>query len=145
MAKKGKRKKLTIIEQSECLRSLFPDSEIHTSRHELYWKGRLGPSACSQTYTVELKYKYKDGIPKVYVLEPKLKVPEGKSLPHVYVGDRLCLYNFGDWKSDMLLGRVIVPWISEWLLYYEIWLVTGEWHGGGVHPVKKEEIKDEEF
>jgi len=24
-----------------------------------------------------------------------------------------------------------------WLFYYEIWLATGEWCGGGVHPEKR--------
>jgi hypothetical protein len=33
----------------------------------------------------------------------------------------------------MLLAYTVVPWISEWLLYYELWLFTGEWTGGG-HP-----------
>ena len=39
----------------------------------------------------------------------------------------------GEWAERMLIAEIIVPWISEWLLHYEIWLVTGEWHGGGMH------------
>jgi hypothetical protein len=31
----------------------------------------------------------------------------------------------------MLLADSIVPWASEWLFFYEFWLVTGEWDGGG--------------
>lgn len=31
----------------------------------------------------------------------------------------------------MLIANTIVPWTSEWLFYYEIWLATGQWHGGG--------------
>lgn len=34
----------------------------------------------------------------------------------------------------MLLAKTILPWTAEWLLHYEVWLVTGEWVGGGVHP-----------
>ena len=34
----------------------------------------------------------------------------------------------------MQLATTIVPWCSEWLFYYELWLATGEWLGGGVHP-----------
>jgi hypothetical protein len=37
----------------------------------------------------------------------------------------------------MLLCQTIVPWISEWLLHYEIWLVTGKWCAGGIHPTVK--------
>jgi hypothetical protein len=70
------------------------------------------------------------------VLKPKLVIPEGESLPHTYPGERLCLYypGIGEWRSDVLLVKTIVPWISEWLLNYEIWLATGIWCGGGIHP-----------
>ena len=34
----------------------------------------------------------------------------------------------------MLLADTIVPWAAEWLMHYELWLVTGEWTGGGDHP-----------
>ncbi len=32
----------------------------------------------------------------------------------------------------------IIPWISEWFYYYENWLVTAKWLGGGIHRGKKE-------
>lgn len=34
----------------------------------------------------------------------------------------------------MLIADTYIPWAIEWLYYYEIWLVTGEWCGGGIHP-----------
>ena len=34
----------------------------------------------------------------------------------------------------MNIAETIIPWASEWLLHYEIWLATGEWQGGGIHP-----------
>ena len=73
------------------------------------------------------------------MLKPELIAPEGKGLPHTYHGKRLCLYYPGidDWRGDMLLSKIIIPWISEWLLHYEIWLVTEKWYGGGKHPLKK--------
>lgn len=36
----------------------------------------------------------------------------------------------------MLLVETIVPWTSEWLYFYEIWLVTGEWYAGVIYPGK---------
>jgi hypothetical protein len=33
----------------------------------------------------------------------------------------------------MPLAMTVIPWISEWLYFYELWLVTGEWLGGGTH------------
>jgi hypothetical protein len=32
----------------------------------------------------------------------------------------------------------IIPWISCWLYFYEVWLATGTWIGGGTHPEKPE-------
>jgi hypothetical protein len=36
-----------------------------------------------------------------------------------------------EWRSDMTLATSIIPCVSLWLYYYEVWLVTGEWEGGG--------------
>ena len=78
--------------------------------------------------------------PKVYVVSPKpLALADGaQRLPHVYdhVKQQLCLY-YGparEWTPDKMIADTIVPWASEWLLHYEFWLVTGIWHGGGIHP-----------
>jgi hypothetical protein len=38
----------------------------------------------------------------------------------------------------MLLTKSVVPWISEWLINNEIWLATGKWCGGGIHPRLRE-------
>ncbi|GAB3967002.1 hypothetical protein GCM10027615_15560 [Plantactinospora veratri] len=51
--------------------------------------------------------------------------------PHVYPADELCLYYPGGWKQNMLLSTTVVPWTAEWLMHYELWLVTGRWSGGG--------------
>jgi hypothetical protein len=34
----------------------------------------------------------------------------------------------------MLLATTTVPWALLWLFYFESWLVTGAWDGGGIHP-----------
>ena len=51
-----------------------------------------------------------------------------------YAPDRPCLfYPAGrEWRSDMKIATSIVPWLSLWLYYYEVWLATGEWEGGGI-------------
>ena len=37
----------------------------------------------------------------------------------------------------MSIADTIVPWTAEWLVYYEIWLMTGEWYGGGDWPPRR--------
>lgn len=34
----------------------------------------------------------------------------------------------------MRLDLTVVPWTSLWLFYFEDWLDSGEWRGGGMHP-----------
>jgi hypothetical protein len=92
---------------------------------------RLQPSPASQTYTVTLTYRH-GRHPQVSVTDPSLTLyPGATALPHVYPGNELCLSYPGEWTHNMLLAHTIVPWTSEWLLHYELWLITGQWAGGG--------------
>ena len=34
----------------------------------------------------------------------------------------------------MSISGTIVPWTILWLFYFEEWLMSDEWKGGGVHP-----------
>jgi hypothetical protein len=38
----------------------------------------------------------------------------------------------------MPIADTIIPWTSEWLFFYELWLASGEWHGGGHDPLSDE-------
>ena len=96
----------------------------------LRWEGCLRPTVVSPPYTVSLAYR-KNTPPKVYVLEPILDPGLRDALPHVYDGDRLCLYTPGEWDGSMSLAKTILPWTCEWLLHYEVWRATDLWEGGG--------------
>ena len=37
----------------------------------------------------------------------------------------------------MSIADTIVPGTAEWLVHYEIWLVTSEWYGGGDWPPRR--------
>ena len=43
----------------------------------------------------------------------------------------LCLHFFVEFKFLQPITDTIIPWIQEWLYFYEIWLLTNEWYGGG--------------
>jgi hypothetical protein len=63
----------------------------------------------------------------------------GNDLPHVYRNPtRLCLFlpGAGEWQPWMRVDQTIVPWSLLWLWYFEEWLATGDWKGGGIHPSK---------
>ena len=47
-----------------------------------------------------------------------------------------CLYRgrYGEWDPAQPIGQTSIPWAALWLCFYEVWLVTGLWHGRGEHP-----------
>jgi len=103
---------------------------------KLIWNGKLQPTGISNTYRVRLEYSSRSW-PEVYVVSPKLQRVNGEKPPHIYSFEEqhLCLYYHedNDWNRDMKIAETIIPWTTEWLLFYELWLSTGIWHGGGVH------------
>ncbi len=119
---------------------LWPELTLYEARRqvEAVWKGILQPSPLSEKYLVSLRYHPGWNL-ETRVLSPELKVREGfKDLPHVNPDGSLCLHVMGDWQSWMYVADYIVPWISAWLYFYEVWHATGCWLGGGTHPDKLE-------
>ncbi len=107
--------------------------------------GDVKPSALSASYRVEVRYKVGER-PEIRVLSPELVRREGgERIPHMYGQETLCLYlpQSNEWSGEMSLGHAVIPWISLWLYYYELWHATGEWLGGGLEPVEKETIRND--
>ncbi|MBX2995336.1 MAG: hypothetical protein KF681_10945 [Bdellovibrionaceae bacterium] len=103
---------------------------------KIIWRGKIQPTPISQEYEVEFRFRMNEA-PVIKVLSPKLELAKGaEKLPHVYEGDHLCLYypRFREWTSAKQVADTLVPWTCLWLFHYEIWVLTGEWHGGGKHP-----------
>jgi hypothetical protein len=123
---------LSAAQQAFALRAHFPDGQAKLKAGRLLWTGALQPTPLSRTYRVQVAYGPL-GQPKVRVLEKLLAYAE-RSLPHVYADGTLCLHQSNEWTTRMSIADTIVPWAAEWLAYYEIWLVTGEWYGGGEWP-----------
>lgn len=103
----------------------------------LRWLFQASPSPISRVYDLRLEYP-QNGVPVIFVDQPDLTpLANGARIPHVYSQSptELCLYypKAYEWQSSMLLDRTIVPWAVLWLWYFEDWLATGEWRGGGVH------------
>jgi hypothetical protein len=142
MVAKLKRGPVSLALQQALLRTAFPRSRTQIRRSQLAWEDVLTPTSISNSYLVRIMYQIGSG-PRISVLNPKLQRRDGVKPPHLYSGDRLCLYLPGaaEWANYMVLADTIVPWISEWLLYYEIWLATGEWCGGGVHPSSERRLR----
>ena len=94
--------------------------------------GSLRPTSASRRYAVTIVYEG-GGRPAGYVEGLRAR-KEGERIPHTYAPDQPCLfYPAGrEWRSDMMIATTIIPWLSLWLYYYEVWLATGSWEGGGI-------------
>jgi len=107
-------------------------------RGQLTWTWQAAPSALSRIYTLHIKFK-EGGTPKVFVDQPDLvALAEGRRLPHVYSESpiQLCLYlpSSDEWHGSSLIANTVVPWATLWLYFFEEWLVSDDWKGGGEHP-----------
>jgi hypothetical protein len=133
---------LGVRDQLGRMRALYPHFRSRVKHGRLVADGRIQPTSRSVAYLVRIEYAAGE-TPQVHILEPELKPREpGGHLPHVYPGDRLCLYlpHSGEWTPDMSLAQTVIPWIAEWLFFYETWRATGQWLGGGVEPAERKTI-----
>lgn len=83
--------------------------------------------------------------PYVMVAHPEIRPRDGLTyddIPHLMfnaedpVLSGLCLFDPAgkEWTPADLIADTTIPWAAEWLHYYELWHVTGEWLAPGVGP-----------
>ncbi len=128
---------IPLIRQRIALMVQYPDTTCSISKNVLHWKGVVKPSPLSKEYPVTITYQIYHR-PNVIIYDQDNIFPGCQHPPHVFRVDEekgnvsICLY-FGSYEfsSKNLLANTIVPWSVEWLYFYEIWLSTGSWEGGG--------------
>lgn len=108
----------------------------------LWWQGPLRPKA--RLYIVSLFWKLGAmSLPYVMVTDPPLAPRPGGTfaeIPHLIfhaeepVHSGLCLFDpeGHEWSPADLIAETTIYWTAEWLAYYEIWQMTGEWLAPGV-------------
>ena len=137
------RKRRSPDAQLAAMRRLWPDfTGRKLADGTLWWRGPLRPKA--QLYL--LTSFWKPGamsLPYVMVDDPSL-APRANGtfaeIPHlIFYRDKptlsgLCLFDpeGREWTSADLVAETTVYWAAEWLAYYELWHVTGEWLAPGV-------------
>jgi hypothetical protein len=110
----------------------------------LRWRYKTRPNVLGREYDVLINY-LKGHEPSVFVIAPDLNELSENEIPHIYHSTIdahfhsavcLCLYmkKYGEWNGEKIIADTVVPWVDLWLFFFEIWLATGEWDGGGEHP-----------
>jgi hypothetical protein len=120
-------------QQAMALAALPLTTDVTVRRGRVCWHGCLRPTPLSASYTLRIGYKPPTP-PIVNVISPTLEPRASEDLPHLYDDGDLCLCYPWQWDGSQLIATTIVPWASEWLAHYELWRVTGRWHGGGHEP-----------
>jgi len=136
---KFREKKYTLAQQYASLeycRGLNGSGKL--THHGFNYEFSAKPTPLSRTYTILIIMKKIKG-PKVYVTSPKLsELADGRKIPHLYSQkeQRLCLYHprDRDWHHGKYIARTIAPWTYLWLFFFEEWLLSDDWKGGGEHP-----------
>jgi hypothetical protein len=148
----------TIDEQIEAMTKQWPGFSV-TDRGTSYveWNGILAPD--KREHLVRIRHRIPlvienvtlhDVQPRVQILRPLLEHhPEYEEgpLPHAYRNTvepslpYLCLFSpeMQEWTLSDLVAHTTVFWAAEWLYFYEGWLVTKKWKGGGRHVTPPEE------
>jgi hypothetical protein len=142
----------SIAEQIWAMEYQWPDCKlVEQVGQTAVWEGVLAPD--KRRHLVRVRYRVPLAIenltllqvqPRVQVINPQLErhwdYDEGP-IPHVYVNDNdrslpyLCLFDptTREWDVDDLIAQTTIFWAWEWLYFYEAWLVTKKWQGGGRH------------
>jgi hypothetical protein len=112
----------------------------------LDWRAVVQPTPLSDWYKIKIVYHQdRTTLPRVWVIDPALQRRDGKLPPHLYREGNLCLFlpRANEWDSSKPIALTILSWTSLWLYFYELWLATGQWYGGGEHPPQKVETETE--
>lgn len=123
-------------EQLKRIKKEFPEIKVLKSGWDNFEiVVQIQPTAISELYNVKIVYTKNKWV-KIFVVNKTLEIAKNRiKLPHVYDSQKqqLCLYSPSkkEWSAHNYIIDTIIPWISEWLYYYELWLLEGKWLGGG--------------
>jgi hypothetical protein len=134
--KNNSKKYTKVVVEKELLMKAFPFLGVQIKGLRLIGRGWIQPSDQSVRYRVEIKYEPWNA-PSVHVLEPQI---DADINAHMYPDGGLCLYDWHEqrWQDRWHLHETIVPWTAEWLVFYELFLITGRWRGiSSMHGTEK--------
>jgi len=126
---------LSLAEQNRAFREQCPQWRLtHFDEKYAVWNGTFKPNGWSAEYQVNIEYEM-GSTPGIYVVKPNLQRYKDERIPHMYLDGSLCLFH-GEWNPRIPIATSIVPWSALWFHFYECWLTTGHWHGGGTTHAK---------
>ena len=133
-----------LYKQKGYIESFYDCFECKIDGDILYCYGEITPTDFSTTYKCRIKYEF-GAVPEVTIMEPEIDYDFSA---HMYKYKKLCLYDPREqpWSREYLIADTIIPWLAEWLVYYELYKITGKWEGPEAphSDVDKEAVKEDE-
>lgn len=88
--------------------------------------GMVQPNGCDR-YQIRIDWTA-GKTPKVTILNKEI---EPSDEIHMYKDQSLCLFYPLDlkWQNHLKISDYIIPWTIEWIVFYELYQVTGKWFG----------------
>ncbi len=123
--------------QMQLLQRHFAFLTCRIERNVLRCTGWFQPEGCVNRYKILIEYVLGNE-PKTSILSPDI-VPS-KHI-HMYRDRSLCLSYPPDlkWTERSRMAELTIPWLAEWTIYYELYLVNGnKWEG----PQSPEHLTD---
>jgi hypothetical protein len=114
--------------QQNLVEDNYPFLKCKIIKNVLVCEGWLQPDHCKERYKIKIEY-VAGNEPKSTILYPLIE-PSVKI--HMYNDHSLCLHYPPDmkWNERIKIYEYTIPWISEWIIYYEIYLLNGGvWEG----------------
>jgi hypothetical protein len=108
--------------------------------------GWVQPDGCNNRYKVKIEC-VAGCEPKTTVLYPKI---DPRIKIHMYQDHSLCLHYPPDmpWSEKIAIYKHTIPWLCEWFIFYELFLVNGnKWLGreSPVHIVEEDKNINKDF
>lgn len=116
-----------LLLQQKKIEKYFPFLQCQIVDNVLVCIGSVQPENCSK-YKIKIEY-VAGHEPKTTILYPYI---EPCKKIHMYQDHSLCLRYPPDmrWNERVDVYKYTIPWISEWIIFYEIYLLNGnKWDG----------------
>lgn len=117
-----------LVRQKKQVETHFKFLKCRIQNKVLVCKGFVKPQGCKNRYKVKIEY-VAGCEPKTTILEPNI---EPQKEIHMYQDHSLCLHYPPDlpWSEKILFHEYTVPWLIEWIVYCELFLINGnKWKG----------------
>ncbi len=126
--RKSYSKYAVLSSQQKLVERHYPHLNCHIHKNVLVCSGWIQPDDCKQRYKIKTEYVAGQE-PKSTILYP---IIEPSKEIHMYDDHSLCLHYSSDmkWTEKVKIHQYTIPWISEWAIFYEIYLMNGgKWEG----------------